>query len=143
MKLEGMMSLSDCKIEYKAFAVLHECVAAGPMMSGVQFFRGEPIAEGTLAGMIKMGMALPPHSPSPYRHLTARLAADGPQGCLSPLTLPPPSCNLSGSPCVRSLSGPASGARRCRVQSQAPAPLPLWPCWAKPHIIMNDSGMER
>jgi hypothetical protein len=57
--LEGMMSLSDCKIEYKAFAVLHECVAAGPMMSGVQFFRGEPIAEGTLAGMIKMGMALP------------------------------------------------------------------------------------
>ena len=53
------MSLADCKIEYDAPAVLHERVASGPIVSGVQVFRGGPIAEGSFAGMIKKGLALP------------------------------------------------------------------------------------
>jgi hypothetical protein len=54
------MSLRDCKIEYDALAVLHERVPAGPIRSGVQFLRGGPIAQGTVARMIKVGMAVPP-----------------------------------------------------------------------------------
>jgi hypothetical protein len=54
------MSLKDCKIKYEAPAVLHERVAAGPIVTGVQYFRGGPIAQGTFADMILMGRGLPP-----------------------------------------------------------------------------------
>jgi hypothetical protein len=54
------MSLKDCKIDYEAPAVLHEREAAGPIVTGVQYFRGGPIAQGTFADMIVMGRGLPP-----------------------------------------------------------------------------------
>ena len=53
------MSRSDQRFDYAAPAVLHENVPGGPIVTGVQTWRGGPIAEGTLADMIRMGIALP------------------------------------------------------------------------------------
>ena len=57
------MSRSDQRFDYAAPAVLHENVPGGPIVTGVQTWRGGPIAEGTLAEMIRMGTVS-------YTHLT-------------------------------------------------------------------------